>query len=41
MKSAILRQPNPIGTAIAWFWSFDGNAKCAVLFLDPKGVVIA
>jgi hypothetical protein len=26
-ESAVLRQPNPIGVAVAWFWSFDGNIE--------------
>jgi hypothetical protein len=31
-ESAVLRQPNPIGVAVAWFWSFDGEigVRCFV-----------
>ena len=35
-ESAILRQPNPIGTAVAWFWEFDGDIQVRCFIPGPE-----
>ena len=35
-ESAILRQPNPIGTAVAWFWEFDGDIEVRCFIAGPE-----
>jgi hypothetical protein len=34
-EDAILRQPNPIGVAVAWFWPFDGEMKVRCFVPGP------
>jgi hypothetical protein len=35
-ESAILRQPNPIGTAVAWFWESDGDIQVRCFIPEPE-----
>jgi hypothetical protein len=35
-EGAILRQPNPIGTAVAWFWEFDGDIEVRCFIPGPE-----